>query len=139
MRFDVSQDDYFATTCFCALANMAPHAEGLHPYAAQRMVSMLRMLVRKHARASATLAKVRTQLSNLASGVTVGTCIVPVRAACWPAGCLRAPTYCAHVAASACDAHVLSTATPLLRCPVRACLTTCVSVPLDAARASIER
>ena len=47
------------TTTFAALANMSPHCQNLHPYAAQRMVAVLHILIRKYERLSARLVAAR--------------------------------------------------------------------------------
>jgi hypothetical protein len=41
------QDAHVHTYCSAALSNMSPHCEGLHPYACQRLVGMIRVLSRK--------------------------------------------------------------------------------------------
>ena len=46
---------------------------GVCSYAAQRLVSMLRMLVRKHSRAAKALAKVVTRMAELSSGAAAPT------------------------------------------------------------------
>ena len=47
------------TTTFAALANMAPHCQNLHPYAAQRMVGVLQLLTRKYEKLTARLSALR--------------------------------------------------------------------------------
>ncbi len=43
-------DTYLFTNCFAALANMAPHCENLHPYAAQRIVNLIDLISRRFRR-----------------------------------------------------------------------------------------
>lgn len=44
------RDKYLHTNCLAALANMSAQFTGLHPYVAQRMVSLFSQLSKKHAR-----------------------------------------------------------------------------------------
>jgi len=44
------RDKYLHTNCLAALANMSAQFKGLHPYVAQRIVSLFETLARKHAR-----------------------------------------------------------------------------------------
>ena len=44
------RDKYLHTNCLAALANMSGQFKGLHPYVAQRIVSLFETLARKHAR-----------------------------------------------------------------------------------------
>lgn len=61
------QDDFLHRTCFSALANMAPHCEHLHSYAAQRIVATIHLLVRKHRRIADKLGRVKAQHAELAA------------------------------------------------------------------------
>ena len=44
------QDKYLHPNCLAALANMSGQFKGLHPYVAQRIVSLFETLARRHAR-----------------------------------------------------------------------------------------
>merc|ERR1712107_355303 len=44
------RDKYLHTNCLAALANMSSQFRNLHPYAAQRIVSLFETLARKHGR-----------------------------------------------------------------------------------------
>ena len=44
------RDKYLHTNCLAALANMSAQFKGLHPYVAQRIVSLFETLARRHAR-----------------------------------------------------------------------------------------
>lgn len=44
------RDKYLHTNCLAALANMSSHFRSLHPYVAQRLVSLFEILAKKHAR-----------------------------------------------------------------------------------------
>ncbi|XP_023348059.1 dymeclin isoform X3 [Eurytemora carolleeae] len=44
------RDKYLHTNCLAALANMSAHCTNLHPYVAQRIVSLFETLARKHTR-----------------------------------------------------------------------------------------
>ena len=44
------RDKYLHTNCLAALANMSAQFKGLHPYVAQRIVSLFETLARKHSR-----------------------------------------------------------------------------------------
>ena len=46
-------DAFIHSNCLAAVANMAPYAEGLHPYAGDRLVALLHTLHKRHARAVA--------------------------------------------------------------------------------------
>jgi len=47
-----SQDPYVYTNCLAALANMAPAFRKIHPYAAQRLVTLIDLLTRKYVQLS---------------------------------------------------------------------------------------
>ncbi|XP_068144853.1 dymeclin [Drosophila tropicalis] len=49
------RDKYLHTNCLAALANMSGHFRALHPYVAQRLVSLFETLARKHTRLDAQL------------------------------------------------------------------------------------
>ncbi|TDG51733.1 hypothetical protein AWZ03_001793 [Drosophila navojoa] len=49
------RDKYLHTNCLAALANMSGHFRALHPYVAQRLVSLFETLARKHSRLDAQL------------------------------------------------------------------------------------
>ena len=64
------------TTTFAALANMSPHTQHLHQYAAQRMVGMVHILGRKFDRISHRIAALQPGVegaSGPAGEVTVAT------------------------------------------------------------------
>lgn len=44
------RDKYLHTNCLAALANMSSHCTNIHPYVAQRIVSLFETLARKHSR-----------------------------------------------------------------------------------------
>lgn len=44
------RDKYLHTNCLAALANMSGQFRSLHPYVAQRLVSLFETLAKKHAR-----------------------------------------------------------------------------------------
>uniref|UniRef100_A0A8C4QHW9 Dymeclin n=1 Tax=Eptatretus burgeri TaxID=7764 RepID=A0A8C4QHW9_EPTBU len=45
-----TRDKYLHTNCLAVLANMSAHFRGLHQYAAQRIISLLELLSRKHSK-----------------------------------------------------------------------------------------
>lgn len=45
-----TRDKYLHTNCLAALANMSGQFRALHPYVAQRLVSLFETLAKKHAR-----------------------------------------------------------------------------------------
>lgn len=49
------RDKYLHTNCLAALANMSSHFRFLHPYVAQRLVSLFETLAKKHDRLEAQL------------------------------------------------------------------------------------
>lgn len=49
------RDKYLHTNCLAALANMSGQFRSLHPYVAQRLISLFETLARKHARVDAQL------------------------------------------------------------------------------------
>ena len=51
------RDVYLHTNTLAALANLAPHAQGLSSHAAQRLVSLFDMLARRCARGNAALCQ----------------------------------------------------------------------------------
>lgn len=54
-NFAQLSDLYLPTNTLAALANLAPHVSGLHAHAAQRLVGLLVLLARKHAKLSKAL------------------------------------------------------------------------------------
>ena len=44
------RDKYLHTNCLAAMANMSSQFKNLHPYVAQRIVSLFETLARKHSR-----------------------------------------------------------------------------------------
>eukprot|EP00742_Colponemidia_sp_Colp-10_P007166 GILJ01007696.1.p1 GENE.GILJ01007696.1~~GILJ01007696.1.p1 ORF type:complete len:816 (+),score=103.05 GILJ01007696.1:46-2493(+) len=66
IRFNLAKlrDSYLHTNCFAALANLAPHSESMHMYAAMRLVSLFDVLSRKylklHERVQATQTQTQT-------------------------------------------------------------------------------
>lgn len=59
------RDKYLHTNCLAALANMSGQFRSLHPYVAQRLVSLFETLAKKHARLDA-------DMKRLANGTVVG-------------------------------------------------------------------
>jgi len=55
------RDKYLHTNCLAALANMSSHCTNLHPYVAQRIVSLFETLARKHSRLVEGLKGVDTE------------------------------------------------------------------------------
>jgi len=55
------RDKYLHTNCLAALANMSSQFRGLHPYVAQRIVSLFETLARKHGRLVAGLQGVQAE------------------------------------------------------------------------------
>lgn len=49
------RDKYLHTNCLAALANMSGQFRSLHPYVAQRLVSLFETLAKKHARLDADM------------------------------------------------------------------------------------
>lgn len=68
------RDKYLHTNCLAALANMSGQFRSLHPYVAQRLVSLFEILAKKHVRLDADMK----QLIN--GGVADGTVTVNVNA-----------------------------------------------------------
>jgi hypothetical protein len=65
------QDAYMHTTTFAALANMSPHCQNIHQYAAQRMVQVLHLLTKKYERLNQRLQALRAANAGVpASGDT---------------------------------------------------------------------
>ncbi len=54
-NFAQLSDLYLPTNTLAALANLAPHVSGLHAHAAQRLVGLLVLLARKHAKLNKAL------------------------------------------------------------------------------------
>lgn len=50
-----TRDKYLHTNCLAALANMSGQFRFLHPYVAQRLVSLFETLAKKHSRLSTQL------------------------------------------------------------------------------------
>lgn len=50
-----TRDKYLHTSCLAALANMSGQFRSLHPYVAQRLVSLFETLARKHSRLDSQL------------------------------------------------------------------------------------
>lgn len=55
------RDKYLHTNCLAALANMSAQFKGLHPYVAQRLISLFETLARKHGRLVEGLQGVREE------------------------------------------------------------------------------
>lgn len=55
------RDKYLHTNCLAALANMSGQFRSLHPYVAQRLVSLFETLAKKHSRLEAQLKQVSSQ------------------------------------------------------------------------------
>lgn len=66
------RDKYLHTNCLAALANMSGQFRSLHPYVAQRLVSLFETLAKKHVRLDADMK----QLSN-GGGAIVSTATEP--------------------------------------------------------------
>lgn len=64
------RDKYLHTNCLAALANMSGQFRSLHPYVAQRLVSLFETLAKKHARLDA-------DIKRLANGSIVSVTIPP--------------------------------------------------------------
>lgn len=58
------RDKYLHTNCLAALANMSGQFRSLHPYVAQRLVSLFETLAKKHAR-------LETDIKRLANGTVI--------------------------------------------------------------------
>ncbi|ESN98857.1 hypothetical protein HELRODRAFT_66811 [Helobdella robusta] len=52
------RDQYLHTNCLGALANMSSHFMNLHPYVAQRLVSLFALLLKKHKKAADRLKEI---------------------------------------------------------------------------------
>lgn len=61
-----ASDSYLHTNAFAALANIAPHAENIHPYAAYKILTTLNSLHLKH-------KKLANHIDTLTSGTNNGT------------------------------------------------------------------
>ena len=89
VQFNLSKmrDVYLHTNCLAALANMSSHFQNLHPYAAQRLLSLLDLLAKKYAKlvkqsqalsakqaaasSSASAQAVQAQMSEIASDAVI--------------------------------------------------------------------
>lgn len=58
------RDKYLHTNCLAALANMSGQFRSLHPYVAQRLVSLFETLAKKHARLDQQLRQPATAVAN---------------------------------------------------------------------------
>lgn len=56
-----TRDKYLHTNCLAALANMSGQFRSLHPYVAQRLVSLFETLARKHGRLNEQLKETPTE------------------------------------------------------------------------------
>lgn len=56
------RDKYLHTNCLAALANMSAQFRNLHPYVAQRLISLFETLARKHTRLDAQLKDPKTAI-----------------------------------------------------------------------------
>lgn len=59
------RDKYLHTNCLAALANMSGQFRSLHPYVAQRLVSLFETLAKKHARLD-------VDMKRIANGTVIG-------------------------------------------------------------------
>lgn len=64
------RDKYLHTNCLAALANMSGQFRSLHPYVAQRLVSLFETLAKKHARLDA-------DMKRIANGTVIGMSVDP--------------------------------------------------------------
>lgn len=69
----LANDAFLHSNCLAVLANMSPYAEGLHPYAAQRLVALLGTLHKRHARAIARADAAGVLLEKAHAQVEAGT------------------------------------------------------------------
>ncbi|EDV29699.1 uncharacterized protein TRIADDRAFT_52367 [Trichoplax adhaerens] len=58
------RDKYLHTNCLAALANMSAHFRALHPYVAQRLLSLYGILSKKHAKVSEKMRQYASQQKN---------------------------------------------------------------------------
>lgn len=64
------RDKYLHTNCLAALANMSGQFRSLHPYVAQRLVSLFETLAKKHVRLDA-------DMKRIANGTVIGMSVEP--------------------------------------------------------------
>ena len=76
------------TTTFAALANMSPHCQNLHPYAAQRMVGILYILARKYERVATRLQAIGSSSVTGFQGLDASNQEQEVAVRCWVLSCL---------------------------------------------------
>lgn len=67
------RDKYLHTNCLAALANMSGQFRSLHPYVAQRLVSLFETLAKKHVRLDA-------DMKRIANGTVIGMSVEAVSA-----------------------------------------------------------
>ena len=67
------RDKYLHTNCLAALANMSGQFRSLHPYVAQRLVSLFETLAKKHSRLDAQLKQPGTVEEGEESVVAIST------------------------------------------------------------------
>jgi hypothetical protein len=67
------RDKYLHTNCLAALANMSSQFRSLHPYVAQRLVSLFETLAKKHARLDAQLKQPEAAGSETVAIPTAGS------------------------------------------------------------------
>lgn len=65
-----TRDKYLHTSCLAALANMSGQFRSLHPYVAQRLVSLFETLARKHSRLDGQLKQPVPDNGDVAIDVT---------------------------------------------------------------------
>ena len=68
-----ASDSYLHTNAFAALANIAPHAENIHPYAAYKILSTLNSLHLKHKKLANYIDNLTTNNTNTSSTNNTGT------------------------------------------------------------------
>lgn len=64
------RDQYLHTNCLAALANMSSQFTNLHPYVAQRLISLFALLVKKHTRAVNRVAEKASETNATAQNAS---------------------------------------------------------------------
>lgn len=65
------RDKYLHTNCLAALANMSGQFRWLHPYVAQRLVSLFETLAKKHSRLSNYVKEKKQREANISDSSIV--------------------------------------------------------------------
>lgn len=71
------RDKYLHTNCLAALANMSGQFRSLHPYVAQRLVSLFETLAKKHARLEQQLCHPHELDAAASSAHTTAVTVLP--------------------------------------------------------------